>query len=86
MNKTVKIITVIVVLLILGFLAYGMFVPVAKDSMTKADCPDEKIINKMPGTSPQSSYYIKDGVRKEISDYDESWVLANCTVPEQEVF
>ncbi len=86
MNKTIKIIIIIVAVLILGFLAYLMFVPVAKDSMTKADCPDEKIINRMPGTSPQSSYYIKDGERKEISDYDESWVLANCTVPVQEVF
>ena len=50
------------------------------------ECPDEMIVNRMPGTSPQSSYYIVDGERREISEYDANWVEANCQVPEQEVY
>lgn len=52
------------------------------------DCPDEKIINRMPGpvSSETKEYYIKGGERKEISEYDNVWVTANCTVPTQEVY
>ena len=50
------------------------------------ECPDEKIINRMPGTSPESSYYIKNGERKEISDYDSNLVQNNCNVPSQVVY
>ncbi len=51
-------------------------------------CPDEKIINRMPGpgTVGESSYYIVNGERKEIAEYDAAWVAANCTVPEQIVY
>lgn len=61
------------------------------------DCPDEKIINKMPQivddsgentTAPQDSneYYIYKGERKEISDFDQTYVDENCEVKETEVF
>lgn len=62
------------------------------------ECPDEKIINKMPQiiddsdtsneTSPRDAeaYYIFNGERKEISEFDEKWVEENCEVPEMEVF
>src|SRR3989344_6189853 len=53
------------------------------------ECPDEMIINKMPSTGYSKvppSYYIKDGIRKEISEYDIDWVGSNWTVPVQEVY
>ena len=46
------------------------------------DCPDELIQNMMPlmteGT--RQPYYIYKGQRKEISDFDSTWVKANCSV------
>lgn len=56
--------------------------------LIKASCPDELIINKMPNISSQKpeSYYIKDGKRVEVSEYDSIWVNANCEVPITEVF
>lgn len=56
-----------------------------KEEMRKAGCPDEKIINRMPG-SQSSSYYIKNGERREIFEYDDVWVQKYCVVPVQEVF
>ena len=53
------------------------------------ECPDEMIWNKMPSSgfsNIPSSYYIKNGVRSEISEYDGEWVRANCTVPVQEIY
>lgn len=53
------------------------------------ECPDEMIWNKMPRTgfsNTPSSYYIKNGARTEISEYDGEWVRTNCTVPVQEVY
>jgi hypothetical protein len=47
------------------------------------DCPDEKIVDKMPtvgeSTTPKE-YYIYKGERKEIKDFDASWVSKNCNV------
>lgn len=58
-----------------------------KNHEVALECPDEKIVNRMPGPgSSGSEYYIKNGERKEISDYDAAWVSANCNVPVQEVF
>lgn len=54
------------------------------------DCPDEKIINRMPRvgekTSP-SEYYIYKGERKEITDFDQEWLKKNCPdIKVQEVY
>lgn len=53
------------------------------------DCPDEKIVNKMPtvgeNNTPQE-YYIYKGERKEIKDFDANWVAKNCTVKESSVY
>jgi hypothetical protein len=57
-----------------------------RDEMRLAGCPDKLIVNKMPGTTPKSSYYIKDGARVEISEYDSVWVSANCDVPTEVVY
>lgn len=82
--KTILTIIGILIVLAAGYYAY-MYFALGNDSLLR-DCPDEMIINKMPGTSPQSSYYIKDGARKEIAEYDAEWVSNNCVVPVQEVF
>ena len=53
------------------------------------ECPDEMILNKMPSTGYSKiprSYYIKDGIRKEIQEYDSEWFRDNCTIPVQEVY
>ena len=68
-----------------------------RDEMRLAGCPDKLIINKMPTiidsdsnstgkSAPQNSYYIKDGARVEISEYDSLWVSANCEVPSEVVY
>lgn len=48
------------------------------------DCPEEKIVDKMPMVSDKpnektaNEYYIYKGQRKEISDFDSSWIKENC--------
>lgn len=52
------------------------------------DCPDEKIVNKMPsvGNSNQTNeYYIYKGERKEINEFDATWISENCKVTVTEV-
>ena len=57
------------------------------------DCPEEKIINKMPtiidGNAPKTpnGYYIYKGERREIKEFDTAWIEKNCpNIKEQEVF
>lgn len=53
------------------------------------DCPDEKIVNKMPSVGNSSSpkeYYIYKGERHELSEFDNTWVSKNCQVKTTEVF
>jgi hypothetical protein len=52
-------------------------------------CPDEKIVDMMPIVCIQApcnpidnSYYIYQGQRRELVDFDTTWVKNNCTVPE----
>ncbi len=53
-------------------------------------CPTEKIINKMPTIYPNqnssSTYYILNGVRRELTEFDQNWVGTNCAVPIQTVY
>lgn len=50
-------------------------------------CPDQKIDNQMPGPGdPKPSYYLLNGERREISEFDAVWVAANCNVPTQTVY
>jgi hypothetical protein len=81
--KNVLIILTIIILIIAGFYFYKS--NFANLTSKIAECPDEKIINRMPG-SGESSYYIKDSARKEISDYDSQWVETNCNIPTQTVY
>lgn len=53
------------------------------------DCPDEKIVNKMPttgNTATPKEYYIYKGERHEISEFDSTWISKNCQVKTTEVF
>jgi len=56
------------------------------------DCPEEKIVNKMPmaveeGQSAEpNAYFIYKGERKELEEFDLEWVAANCDVKETEVY
>lgn len=57
------------------------------------DCPSEKIINLMPRVCPDSgceninnAYYIYNGTRKEISDFDKDYISRNCTIKETKVY
>ena len=50
-------------------------------------CPDELIINKMPSTDNSSTnYFIVNGERKEISDFDLSYVIENCDINKSAVY
>lgn len=64
---------------------------VSKPNGLIKDCPEEKIVNKMPTISDNpieiktNEYYIYKGKRKEISDFDNEWVKKNCDVKTTEV-
>lgn len=56
-------------------------------------CPSEKIINKTPIVCVKApcdvsntDYYIYNGARKEISDFDQNWVQNNCSIKETIVY
>lgn len=58
-----------------------------RKEMGDIGCPEMMIINKMPGPgASKEPYYIDNGKRVEISDYDPIWLKANCEVPVQEVY
>ncbi len=48
-------------------------------------CPEEWIQNKMPSTDAQSAneYFIYEGKRREIKEFDMEWVKKNCTIKPQ---
>jgi hypothetical protein len=56
------------------------------------NCPETKIVNRMPMVidprqePPINSYFILDGARRELSEFDLSWVESSCEVFIQEVF
>ena len=60
-------------------------------------CPDEMIDNQMPRVvfddaslasqnNVESQYYILDGQRREIKEFNEDWVKENCEVKTQTVY
>ncbi|MFT5360101.1 MAG: hypothetical protein ACI88L_000583 [Candidatus Paceibacteria bacterium] len=60
------------------------------ESLLTQECPDELIVDNMPYAGPPeeniSSYYIKDGSRRELAEFDGEWVSQNCSVPETVVY
>ncbi len=81
----------IFLIIILGILAI-IFIPKLINKYNVQlirECPDEMIVNRMPSVGElnnNNSYYIKDGIRREISEYDEVWVNMNCKLKVQEVY
>ncbi len=81
----------IIFIIILGILAI-IFIPKLINKYNVQllqECPDEMIINRMPSiddSDTNNSYYIKDGKRHEISEYDAVWVNMNCKLKVQEVY
>lgn len=58
-----------------------------REEMGALGCPEMMIVNKMPGPGPKKeSYYIVDGKRVELNEYDPIWLNANCEIPVQEVY
>ena len=47
------------------------------------DCPEELISNQMPSlgkSNKATQYYIYKGERKEVKDFDSTWVNKHCKV------
>lgn len=44
-------------------------------------CPEEWIQNRMPGPGTNfEEYYIIDGKRRELKEFDLEWVKKNCNI------
>lgn len=59
--------------------------PTKSNKMLKA-CPEEKIVNQMPTIKESSitpkTYFIYQGKRHEINDFDSQYLEENCTIKE----
>ncbi|MDP3962845.1 MAG: hypothetical protein Q8Q03_03195 [bacterium] len=88
MHKFLLFVLAIIVIAILAIVSGDRNPAFPTQTQGLRDCPNEKIINRMPGpgSTGASEYYVKDGTRREISEYDNNWVMANCNVPVQEVY
>lgn len=56
---------------------------------TLKQCPDKWIDNQMPSTDPKNSekqYFILNGVRRELVEFDLEWIEKNCNLKKQQVF
>jgi hypothetical protein len=84
--------SILVVIILLGLLTgvvRGIKGPTPSNNLSTRlqQCPDERIDNQMPGPGgPKEPYYVLKGERREISEFDEAWVAANCNVPTQVVY
>lgn len=61
--------------------------PVLKTKLQQ--CPDEWIDNQMPSTDPkgaETQYFILNGARRELNEFDTEWIQKNCNLKKQEVF
>ncbi|NMA44910.1 MAG: hypothetical protein GX950_03825 [Candidatus Diapherotrites archaeon] len=65
-------------------ISIGIFLLIQNMSQTEKlkVCPDKLIQNDMPSIMPitNSNYYLINGERKEIIDFDANWVKNNCTI------
>lgn len=47
----------------------------------KQTCPDEWIQNRMPGPGTNfEEYYVVNGERKEVKEFDTVWIKKNCNL------
>ncbi len=56
----------------------------ATSSLIKA-CPEEWIQNKMPGPESKEAkeYFIYEGNRRELKEFDLEWIQKNCNIKPQ---
>lgn len=57
--------------------------------MKLQQCPDEWIDNQMPLTDQkkvETQYFILNGKRRELTEFDLEWIQKNCGLKKQEVF
>lgn len=57
--------------------------------MKLQQCPDEWIDNQMPSTDLKKSetqYYILNGERRELYEFDIEWIQKNCGLKKQIVY
>lgn len=67
----------------------GLFVYHSENRTLIKDCPGEWVEDRMPGGKTESAknqYFIINGNRKEIKDYDLEWIKSNCSVQIQYVY
>ncbi|MFH1425331.1 MAG: hypothetical protein ABIG28_01200 [archaeon] len=82
--KGLMIIIVIVAFVVGGFIGYQLKsdpLPGEEVDGKLRICPDEWIDNQMPGTVGDplpSQYFIIDGERRELSEFDIDWIEENC--------
>ncbi len=89
---------ILITVVLISFITIQYFISQRKsvnknvDKVNMTICPDEMIVDKMPSViddsgviPPPKAYYIKDGKRVEVSDYDAVWINTNCKVPVLEV-
>ncbi|WP_312748145.1 hypothetical protein [Sphingobacterium multivorum] len=54
------------------------------------DCPEEKIVNKIPGPpvkgESEKVYYIYQGKRISPKQFDQEWLEKNCDIKETVVY
>jgi len=75
----------IVILIIVGILLNILLA-----SPRMQECPDEWIQDRMPTVGgyddKEGEYFIKDGKRMEISEFDLQWVNENCNIKPKIVY
>ncbi len=61
-----------------------------KDQALIQDCPEEKIVNKIPGPpvkgETEKIYYVYQGKRISPKQFDQEWLKNNCDIKETVVY
>ncbi len=75
-------------ILLIFFAALSLAAGCVSHIPLKQSCPDEWYKDEMPGTFSDDhprEYFVVNGKRAEVSDYDIKWVEKNCSVKKQVV-
>ncbi len=83
-----KIIIGIILILILAIVLLWLVFKIRHADTTGKlqECPQTWIVNKMPTTSKSNlpkQYFVLDGKRRELSEFDLDWVKKNCNLKQQ---
>ncbi|MEX0932915.1 MAG: hypothetical protein WDZ77_02340 [Candidatus Pacearchaeota archaeon] len=73
--------------LVIGFFIFSPKTPI--ENLKLKICPDAWYDDQMPtiigSNNPPSQYFIIDGERRELSEFDVDWIKENCEVNEPTV-